>query len=67
MTLRFDLSNEQVSDLSYYLTSVVASSVRSCEHVPDVLFSIIGKLSVDVFSYYEDCKNKANEDSKESV
>lgn len=67
MTLQVNLSDEQVRDLNYYLTGVVAASVRSCDYVPDVLFSIIGQLSVDVCAYYKDFVNKVDESCKEPV
>lgn len=67
MTLHFDLSDEEVRDLSYYLTSAAAASVRSCDYVPDVLFTIIGQLAVDVCAYYKDFVNKTDENSKEPV
>lgn len=67
MTLQVDLSDEEVRDLSYYLTAAAAASVRSCDYVPDVLFSIIGQLAVDVCAYYKDFENKVDESCKESV
>lgn len=67
MRVNLDLSAEEVRDLYYYLTSVVRSSVRSCDYVPDVLFTIIGKLSFDVSLYYEDYVSKTDESSKGPV
>lgn len=67
MTLNVNLSDEEVRDLSYYLTYAAAASVRSSDYVPDVLFTIIGQLSVDVCAYYKDFENKVNESSKEPV
>lgn len=67
MTLHVNLSDEQVRDLSYYLTAAAAASVRSCDYVPDVLFSIIGLLAVDVCAYYKDFVTKTDESSKEPV
>lgn len=67
MTLHLNLSDEELRDLNYYLTAAVAASVRSCDYVPDVLFTIIGQLAVDVCAYYKDLENKIDESSKESV
>ena len=67
MTLQLNLSDEEVRDLSYYLTAAAAASVRSCDYVPDVLFTIIGQLAVDVCAYYKDFVNKTDESSKEPV
>lgn len=67
MTLQVDLSDEEVRELNYYLTAAAAASVRSFDYVPDVLFMIIGQLTVDVSLYYKDFVNKTDESSKEPV
>lgn len=67
MTLHLNLSDEEVRDLCYYLTLAVATSVRSFDYVPDVIFSIIGRLGVEVCACRQDFLNKTDESSKESV
>lgn len=62
MRLPLDLSIEQVRDLDYYLTNKVAYSENSGEYVPDVLYSILGHLSVYRTSHYINSE-KANHDS----
>lgn len=67
MTLQVNLSDYEVRELNYYLTAAAASSARSGDYIPDVLFTILGQLSVSVTAYYQDFVNKTDESSKESV
>lgn len=67
MTLQVNLSHEQSLELGYYLSSFASVSVRSGEYIPDVLFSIIGQLTVDSRAYYDNLEKKSDEGCKESV
>lgn len=67
MTLRVNLSDQDVRELHNYLADSAADSLRSFVYVPDALFLIIGELSVGVRSHIMDLTAKANEDCKESV
>ena len=67
MTLQVNLSDEEVRDLHFYLTSAAAVSVRAADYVPDVLFSIIGQLAVDYRVYFDKLEDKVNESCKEPV
>ena len=64
MRLFLNLSDVEVRNLRYYLTSAAVTSVRSGDYIPDVVFNLIGQLHVDVWSHLD---IETDESSKESV